>query len=113
MEPCPPAKKNPNPRILRPQIPTKTQVGRRFKITNPDKMRSTYGKLIYILQDSPATLDFSVHQPVKTVYSFLKAKDGLALLEDEHLGAATLSASVGRGKGADSRGALDTVRPSP
>jgi hypothetical protein len=72
-------------------------------------MRSTYGKLIYILQDSPAALDFNVHAPVKTVYSFLKAKDGLGVLEDDLLGAATLSASVGRDKGMDSRGALDKV----
>ena len=73
-------------------------------------MRSTYGKLIYILQDSPAALDFKVQAPVKTVYSFLKAKDGLGILEDELLGAATLSASVGMmDKGSDSRGALDKV----
>lgn len=31
------------------------QVGRRFKITNPDKFRSFYGKMMFMLQDAQAS----------------------------------------------------------
>lgn len=30
------------------------QVGRRYKITNPEKFRSFYGKMMYMLQDVQA-----------------------------------------------------------
>ena len=44
------------------------EIGRRYKIMNPDKMRSTYGKLMYILMDaSQGVLDFEIILPIKTV----------------------------------------------
>lgn len=70
------------------------EIGRRYKIQNPDRMRSTYGKMMYMIQDSlipevTETLGFDLYQPVLTVYSFLESRGGLAILEDELLLAAT------------------------
>mmetsp|Transcript_14705 Transcript_14705/g.25045 ORF Transcript_14705/g.25045 Transcript_14705/m.25045 type:complete len:606 (-) Transcript_14705:2-1819(-) len=53
------------------------EIGRRHKIMNPEKMRSEYGKLMYILQDSVSTevqelLEFSCFRPIRTVYDYLK-----------------------------------------
>jgi hypothetical protein len=64
------------------------EIGRRFKIMNPDKMRTTYGKLMHILQDAvtPNMLDFDVIAPIKTVYSLLvKRRGARALLADPDL----------------------------
>lgn len=79
------------------------ELGRRHKVMNPDKMRTTYGKLIYllqvcsnsllllldanILQDSQTSeikdlLGFSCVKPVNTVYSILKGTRHL--LNREH-----------------------------
>ncbi|KAI0355352.1 hypothetical protein OH77DRAFT_1589828 [Trametes cingulata] len=70
------------------------ELGRRHKIMNPDKMRSTYGKLIYILQDSQTPevkdlLSFSCVKPIKTVYSVLEQHDALDLLRDDLVSIAT------------------------
>ncbi|KAF7727932.1 hypothetical protein EC973_006820 [Apophysomyces ossiformis] len=64
------------------------EIGRRHKIMNPEKMRSAYGKLMYLLADSmiPEVQDmlgFSCVTPIKTVYSFLKERQGLDLLHEE------------------------------
>jgi Protein of unknown function (DUF2009) len=53
-------------------------VGRRFRIMNPDRMRSTYGMLIYMLMDSAEAqiqelLEFPCVRPLRTVYSLLGA----------------------------------------
>lgn len=70
------------------------EIGRRYKIMNPDKMRSEYGKLMYMLMDSAEShiqdlVEFKCVKPLKTVYSLLEAKGGLRLLEDPLVHTAT------------------------
>ena len=49
---------------------------------NPDKMRSEYGKMIYLLQDSQTEvtelLEFKLVRPMRTAWSLLREKGGLA-----------------------------------
>ena len=66
------------------------EVGRRHKIMNPDKMRSEYGKLMYMLQDAQSraakeALGFQCFGAVKTVTAFLAAKHSKDLLWDARL----------------------------
>lgn len=67
------------------------EIGRRYKILNPDRMRSSYGKLIYFLMDTQKPeikeiLNFNTVVPVNTVYTFLqRKKNGLKLLNDPNL----------------------------
>lgn len=66
------------------------EIARRYKITNPEKMRSEYGKLIYLMQDavSPeiaSLIGVNINRPIKTVYDVLKRKDGLQLLSDSRV----------------------------
>jgi hypothetical protein len=73
---------------------TTLEIARRHKIMNPEKMRSEYGKLIYLLQDavSPTVqphLGFSVKGKIVTVYNFLKERGGLKLLDDALIDMAT------------------------
>jgi hypothetical protein len=70
------------------------EVGRRHKVMNPEKMRTEYGKLIYLLQDMvhPTLVDqlgFSVTKQIQTVYDYLKERNCTKILEDEDIYVAT------------------------
>jgi len=70
------------------------EIARRHKIMNPEKMRTEYGKLIYLLQDavSPSImphLNFSCKGQIETVYKFLEDRGGLDLLKDPLIEIAT------------------------
>ncbi|KAJ9076103.1 hypothetical protein DSO57_1029379 [Entomophthora muscae] len=70
------------------------EIGRRYKIMNPERMRSAYGKLMFMLQDSALPevqemLGFACVSPIKTVHEFLKERDGLELLSHEYMMLAT------------------------
>jgi len=63
------------------------EIGRRYKIMNPDKMRAEYGKMTYMLMDSTDDnvrdlLEFRCVSPLKTVTNFLKEKNALHMLQD-------------------------------
>lgn len=62
------------------------EVGRRYKVMNPDKMRSTYGKLMYLLQDAQTaeirdSIGFRVVRSVLTVRGELDSLGIAELLE--------------------------------
>ncbi|CAO3595986.1 unnamed protein product [Absidia cylindrospora] len=75
------------------------EVGRRYKIMNPEKMRSNYGKLMYMLMDSvipevETILGFRCVVPIKTVYDFLKQSECVGVLHDENIALATREVST-------------------
>lgn len=71
------------------------ELGRRYKVLNPDKMRGNYGKLIHMLQDSVKydvirEVEFECVAPVRTVASLVHGKTkGLELLRDPQMAIAT------------------------
>ncbi|CAD7701392.1 unnamed protein product [Ostreobium quekettii] len=70
------------------------EIGRRYKIMNPDKMRAEYGKMTYMLMDSTddniqELLEFRCVAPLKTVSSLLKEKNALQMLQDPMMERAT------------------------
>lgn len=72
------------------------EIGRRYKIMNPAKMRNTYGKLMYILMDTESysiknELKINFVKPILTVSRFLKLKNKLDILNDELFSIATRS----------------------
>ncbi|KAG9017927.1 hypothetical protein FRB90_000156 [Tulasnella sp. 427] len=75
------------------------EIGRRHKIQNPDRMRDSYGKLIYLLMDAQTPevqdmLGFSLIDPesptVRTVYHILEELECLDVLKDDLISAATM-----------------------
>ena len=63
------------------------EVGRRFKIMNPGKMRNTYGKLMYLLMDAESyniktELRVNFIKPILTIATFLEARGGSEMLKD-------------------------------
>ena len=79
------------------------EVARRYKIMNPEKMRDTYGKMIYLLQDASTQemaeeLGFSLVAPIQTVHAKLKHCGALALLEDDQIATATQVVTSDPGK---------------
>jgi len=71
------------------------EIGRRYKILNPDKLRGSYGKLMHLLQDSvkddvSRAVGFECVAEVKTVASMLQQKNrGSELIQDPLLVTAT------------------------
>ncbi|CCI44553.1 unnamed protein product [Albugo candida] len=66
------------------------EIGRRYKMMNPARMRENYGKMIYLLQDSTLNhireqTNFSCIRPIQTVFSLLEEKNALSLLQDPRL----------------------------
>jgi hypothetical protein len=71
------------------------ELGRRYKIMNPEKMRGEYGKLMYIMQDAmnpeiQELLGFSCHAKIRTVYDVLEAANALSVLRDPKIEIATM-----------------------
>eukprot|EP00912_Choanoflagellata_sp_UC4_P002375 UC4_evm1s1496 len=70
------------------------EVARRYKIMNPEKMRSEYGKMMFLLQDTTLpdikdALGFSVVQEISTVYSLFEKCDCLDALRHPDMKYAT------------------------
>ncbi|CAE7386344.1 unnamed protein product [Symbiodinium natans] len=84
---------------------TVLEIGRRYKILNPERMRDSYGKLMYFLQDSRKPevrdlLEFDIVSPVRSVWQVLcRSPKGTQLLQDPLLKTATMEiSSEGKGR---------------
>ncbi len=71
------------------------EIARRNKVLNPAKMRSTYGKLMHILQDAQSptiakSLGFDLYKDLVMVRPFLEKKGAADILDDDRLVMATM-----------------------
>lgn len=62
------------------------EIGRRYKIMNPEKMRDSFGKLMYMIMDSrlpevSQVLEFDLYKPIRTVYGYIYEKEVQAALK--------------------------------
>ncbi|CAM9519721.1 unnamed protein product [Ectocarpus sp. 12 AP-2014] len=71
------------------------EVGRRYKITNPEKFRDFYGKMMYMLQDAQAQgrVGLELVKDIQMVYDLVEDRGGLEMLQDERVVAATADIS--------------------
>ena len=75
------------------------EIGRRYKVMNPERMRNNYGKMIYLLQDANVReirkyLGFSCVAPIKTVATLLEERQALDMLRDTRCAVATSVAAA-------------------
>ncbi|GLD93703.1 hypothetical protein PINS_up002308 [Pythium insidiosum] len=71
------------------------ELGRRYKIMNPEKLRGEYGKLMYLLQDASSPeirelLGFSCVAKIRTVHDALAAVGALHVLRHPKIETATM-----------------------
>ncbi|ODV61776.1 uncharacterized protein ASCRUDRAFT_69513 [Ascoidea rubescens DSM 1968] len=62
------------------------EIGRRYKIMNPNRFNDNFGKLCYIIMDSRLPdvknlLEFDFYKPITTIYNYLNSREDKKILE--------------------------------